>query len=75
MPEYMAGFQVAPSQRNQDQLQHEEPDVTPELAEQTEQQARTTVPSSIGEFIVDDLKLFVSPVTAVVKEFRRQLRR
>jgi hypothetical protein len=34
-----------------------------------------TSPSSLGEFIVDDLKLFVSPVTAVVDELRRQLKR
>jgi hypothetical protein len=40
---------------------------------QTGQQV--AAPSSIGEFILDDLKLFVCPVTAVVNEFRRQVKR
>jgi hypothetical protein len=30
--------------------------------------------SSVRKFIFDDMKLFVSPVTAIVSEFRRQVR-
>jgi len=50
-------------------------------APQGQQQPRTqtvqqvAASSSIGEFILDDFKLFVSPVTAVVNEFRRQVKR
>jgi hypothetical protein len=66
MPEHIVDLQVSPPQPGQQQQI------------QTAQQQRrlqATAPSSIGEFIVDDLKLFVSPVTAVVNEFRRQVKR
>jgi hypothetical protein len=54
-----------------------------EMAQQQQVQTETaqpkrisvTSPSSMGEFIVDDLKLFVSPVTAVMDELKRQLKR
>jgi hypothetical protein len=55
------GFQVAPPKQEQQQQQGAAP--TP------------AEPPSFSQFIVDDLKLFVSPVTAVVNEFRRQLKR
>jgi hypothetical protein len=32
-------------------------------------------PSSLRDFLLDDLKLYVAPVTAVVNEFLRQIRR
>jgi len=31
--------------------------------------------SSIGQFIIDDIKLFVSPMRVLVEEFRRQVKR
>jgi len=40
-----------------------------------QQQQPTPQRQSVGEFIVDDLKLFISPLTAVVDEFRKQLKR
>jgi hypothetical protein len=59
MPEHIVDLQVSPPQPGQQQ----------QIQTQTAQQQRrrqATASSSIGEFIVDDLKLFVSPVTAVV---------
>ena len=46
-------------------------------ASKTEQPQQHTPPQqqSVSEFIVDDLKLFISPLTAVVDEFRKQLKR
>jgi len=64
MREHIVDLQVSPPQHGQQQIP------TPQ-----QQTPRVTAPSSIGEFIVDDLKLFVSPVTAVVNEFRRQMKR
>lgn len=62
MPEDMIGFQVVPPKQEQQQ--------------QTPQRLRRGVSSSpLGEFIVDDLKLFIAPLTAVVDEFRKQLKR
>ena len=57
--------QVSPPQHGQQQIE------TQTAQPQTRQ---VTSSSSIGEFIVDDLKLFVSPVTAVINEFRRQVK-
>jgi hypothetical protein len=47
-----------------------------EIETRTAQQptGQVTASSSVGKFIIDDLKLFVSPVTAVIKEFRRQVK-
>jgi hypothetical protein len=65
MPEHMVGFQVAPPKQEQQQQQQQIP-----------QRLRRGVGSSpLGEFIVDDLKLFIAPLTAVVDEFRKQLKR
>ena len=66
MSEHIVDLQVSPPSGQQQQMQTQTP-------QQRRRQATTS--SSIGEFIVDDLKLFVSPVTAVVNEFRRQVRR
>lgn len=66
MPEHLVGFQITQAQQKQ----------PPQQIQQTPQRMRgATTSSSIGEFIVDDLKLFVSPVTAVVDELLRQLKR
>jgi hypothetical protein len=65
MPEHIVDLQVSPPQPGQQQ----------QIQTQTAQRRQATASSSIGEFIVDDLKLFVSPVTAVVNEFRRQVKR
>ena len=54
------------------------PGPEPSVEQQKSQQQRPvslTTPSSLAEFIVDDLKLFVRPLTAVYAEFRRQLKR
>jgi hypothetical protein len=63
MPEHIVGFQVSAPQQKQ----------------QVQQQVRQPQPpsksSALGEFIVDDLKLFVSPVKAIVNEFIRQVKR
>ena len=69
MPEHIVGLQVSAPQQNQQQQQ-----MHPQAAELQRRWGATT-PLSIGQFIVDDLKLFVSPVTAVVNEFRRQVKR
>ncbi len=68
MPERLIGFQVAPTPQQGPQQQH---------IEQNVQQKRrhATVSSSLSEFIVDDLKLFTSPLTVVVDEFLKQLKR
>lgn len=60
MPKDAVGFQVnAPKQQ-----QTQEPQPQPPSS-----------PSTISGFIVDDIKLFVSPVKAVVNEFVRQVKR
>ena len=64
MREHLVDGQVSPPQHGQQQIE------TQTAQPQTRQ---VTASSSIGEFIVDDLKLFVSPVTAVINEFRRQV--
>lgn len=66
MSEHIVGFQVSAPQQNQ-------PQKTQQV--QRQQKRPPTKPSSIGEFIVDDLKLFVSPVRALVDEFIRQVKR
>jgi hypothetical protein len=65
MSEHIVGFQVSAPQQNQQKAQQV----------QRQQKRPPTKPSSIGEFIVDDLKLFVSPVRALVDEFIRQVKR
>ncbi len=66
MPEPMIGFQVAAAPEPQ------QAQVQPEI-----QHGRRTpnISPSLSEFIVDDLKLFVTPVTVVVDEFLKQLKR
>lgn len=66
MSEHIVGFQVSAPQQNQPQKTQ---------LVQRQQKRPPTKSSSIGEFIVDDLKLFVSPVRAVVDEFTRQVKR
>lgn len=67
MGERMVGFQVAPPNQEQQQQQR---------TQQVKQERRRDKSSSpLGEFIVDDLKLFIAPLTAVVDEFRKQLKR
>jgi hypothetical protein len=71
MPEHLVGFQVAstpqqgPQQQQQVQMQEQ---IQP-------RRPRATASSSLSEFIVEDLKLFISPVTVVVNEFLKQLKR
>jgi hypothetical protein len=67
MPEHMIGFQVAPPKQEQQQQQQQRP--------QQVRQRQNVSSSPLGEFIVDDLKLFIAPLTAVVDEFRKQLKR
>jgi hypothetical protein len=43
-------------------------------AEKRAKSPSLTSSSSLSEFIADDFKLFVSPVTAVLNELKRQLR-
>jgi hypothetical protein len=62
MRDHLIGFQVGPQQTQQQQQQQ-----TPEQ----EKPPR----SPLGEFIVDDFNLFVSPVRAVLNEFIRQIKR
>jgi hypothetical protein len=67
VPEHLIGFQVTASSPQRDQQQ---------TREQIDQlRRRPTEPSSLGEFIVDDFKLFASPVKVVVDELLRQLKR
>jgi hypothetical protein len=67
VPEHLIGFQVTASSPQRDQQQ---------TLEQIDQlRRRPTEPSSLGEFIVDDFKLFASPVKVVVDELLRQLKR
>lgn len=69
MPEHLAGLQVAPTTPQQGQQQQQTQQEIQKL------RRRSNTPSSLGEFIVDDLKLFASPVKVVVDEFLRQLKR
>ena len=57
MPEQVVGFQVAPPQQKQQQVNPEPPKPT------------------ISDFIVEDVKLFVSPVKAIVNEFLKQVKK
>lgn len=59
MPDQMVDFQVGPQQPQQPQQQVQPP-----------QQK-----SSISAFIVDDVKLFVSPMKALVNEFIKQVKK
>jgi hypothetical protein len=68
MPEHLVGFQVSQLPQNQQQQQVQTETARPE-------RISVTSPSNMGEFIVDDLKLFVPPVTAVMDELKRQLKR
>jgi len=69
MSEQPLGFQVAPTPQQGPQQQQQ-------VQQQIQQKRRrATLPSSLSEFIVDDLKLFASPVTVVVDEFLKQLKR
>lgn len=61
MADQVIGFQVGPSQQQQQQ-------------QQIKQQQTPPAPS-ISSFIVDDVKLFVSPVTAIVNEFIKQVKK
>jgi hypothetical protein len=67
VPEHLIGLQVTANSAQRGQ-QH-----TQEQINQLER--RPTEPSSLGEFIVEDFKLFASPVKVVVDEFLRQLKR
>ena len=67
MPEHLVGFQVTTTSPQQGQQQTEE--------QINQSRRRSTEPSSLGAFIVDDFKLFASPVKVVVDEFLRQLKR
>lgn len=70
MPEHV-GFQVAPApQQGQQQVQQQ---TQPQIQQRSI--PATTTSSTLGEFIADDLKLFVAPVTVVVDEFFKQLKR
>jgi hypothetical protein len=68
MPEHTVGLQGSAPKQDQ---QHQQ------TQQQNQQQRRrnTIKSSSIGEFIADDLKLFCAPMTAVVNEFKRQVKR
>lgn len=48
--------------------------VGPPQQQQIKQQQTPPAPS-ISSFIVDDVKLFVSPVTAIVNEFIKQVKK
>jgi hypothetical protein len=65
MREHIIDRQASPRQHGHQQTE------TQTAQQQTRQ---VTASSSIGEFIINDLKLFVSPVTAVINEFRRQVK-
>ena len=52
----------------------------PDKSQQQQQRRRGSTepefnPTSIGEFIVNDVKLFVSPMKAIAGEFMRQIKR
>jgi hypothetical protein len=59
MPDQMVGLQVGPPKQQQQQQQ-----LHPEPPKPT-----------ISGFIVDDVKLFVSPVKALVNEFIKQVKK
>jgi hypothetical protein len=73
MTKDIVGFQVsAPGQQDQKQKPH---------SKQQQQRRRGRVEpavkssSSVSEFIVNDVKLFVSPMKAIAGEFMRQIKR
>jgi hypothetical protein len=72
MPEHLVGFQVASTPQQGPQQQQQQVQMQEQIQPR---RPRATASSSLSEFIVDDFKLFVSPVTVVVNEFLKQLKR
>jgi hypothetical protein len=66
MPEHTVGLQIAPTPQGPQQQQTQQ---------QIQPPRRPTATPSISEFIVEDLRLFSSPVKVVVDELLRQLKR
>ena len=71
MSERPLGFQVTPTPQ-QGRPQQQQAHIQQQIQQKRQ---RAKLPSSLSEFIVDDLKLFTSPVTVVVDEFLKQLKR
>jgi hypothetical protein len=67
MAEPTLGFQVSEH--------HDEKEHAHTLERPDSLRRKATMTSSIGQFIIDDIKLFVSPIRVLVEEFRRQVKR